>query len=207
MSPSASAAARPLYQQIKDRIAGRIARGEWTPGQRIPSENEIVRELGVSRMTVNRALREMAQEGHLLRVAGVGTFVAEPPRRTSLVEIRDIAEDVRASGASHRAEVLARRSVALDAADARRMEVAPGTEAFRITLVHRRDELPIQHEDRFISRDFLPDFFDLDFTAATPSEVLLGRIAPEEVEHTVEAVAVGEGLRRRLAMAPAEPAL
>ncbi|MEO1084798.1 MAG: GntR family transcriptional regulator, partial [Acidobacteriota bacterium] len=190
MSDRASAAARPLYQQIKDRIAGRIARGEWTPGQKVPSENEIVRELGVSRMTVNRALREMAQEGHLLRVAGVGTFVAEPPRRTSLVEIRDIAEEVRASGARHRAEVLRRQSVALDAADARRMEVAPGTEAFRVTVVHRRDDLPIQHEDRVISPDFLPDFFDLDFTVATPSEVLLGRIAPEEVEHTVEAVTV-----------------
>src|SRR5438874_10924414 len=69
------AAAR--YLQVKDFILERIAGGALRAGERVPSENELTRTLTVSRMTANRALRELAADGVLVRVAGVGTFVAE----------------------------------------------------------------------------------------------------------------------------------
>ncbi|MEM9597558.1 MAG: histidine utilization repressor [Acidobacteriota bacterium] len=200
-------AARPLYQQIKDRIMARIQSGDWAPGRRIPSENAIVRELGVSRMTVHRALRELASEGYLLRVAGVGTFVAEAPRQTSLVELRDIADEVRRAGAEHSAQVLTQVRRPVKGEVAERLELDPGSEAFRVTLVHAQDGLPIQHEDRWIVPAFLPDALDLDFSLATPSQVLLERVAADEMEHVVQAVAPDEDLRRLLALDAAEPCL
>ena len=91
----------PLYQQVKTYIEARIASGQWPPEMKIPSENELVASLGVSRMTVNRALRELAALGHLVRVQGVGTFVATPKPQSALLEIRSIADEIRARGGRH----------------------------------------------------------------------------------------------------------
>ncbi len=62
---------------------------------RLPSENELVTALGVSRMTVHRALRELTSEGYLLRIQGVGTFVAPPKPQSALIEINNIASEIR----------------------------------------------------------------------------------------------------------------
>ena len=199
--------ARPLYQQIKDRIVDSIRTGEWPPGKKIPSENELVRELSVSRMTVHRALRELAQEGLLQRVAGVGTFVAEPPRHASLLELRDIAEEVRAAGAEHHSKVCRKMKVQLDAELAERMELPAGREVDHVTLVHYRDDLPIQHEDRWVNPQVVPGFADADLTMATPSEHLLKAIAADEVEHVVQAVLPKPSICELLAIEPAEPCL
>ena len=58
-----------------------IRSGAWAPGARVPSENELVESFGISRMTANRALRELTADGFLARVPGVGTFVQGADRR------------------------------------------------------------------------------------------------------------------------------
>ncbi len=69
----------PLYYQVQHTISQRIARGEYPPGTQLPSESELSRELGVSRVTVREALRVLAQENTLVKVQGRGTFVADNP--------------------------------------------------------------------------------------------------------------------------------
>lgn len=66
----------PLYHQVEQLIRFRISKEEYRPGQQIPSESELCQELGVSRITVREALRELVQEKILRRVQGKGTFVA-----------------------------------------------------------------------------------------------------------------------------------
>lgn len=197
----------PLYQQIQERILRRIADGEWRPGRKIPSENALVRQLGVSRMTVHRALRELAQEGHLQRVAGLGTFVAEPPRRASLMELKDIAEEVRAAGAEHHARLCSRRRVSLVAEAAAAMERSVGSEAAHVILIHYRDDLPIQHEERWVDLEVVPDFLQVDFEAITPSQHLLETLPADEVEHVVEAVLPSPAIAAALAIETTEPCL
>ena len=70
-------APQPIYAKLKQAISLKITSGQWQVNQRIPSESEVVKALGVSRMTVNRALRELTAEGFLVRHQGLGTFVAE----------------------------------------------------------------------------------------------------------------------------------
>src|SRR5262249_17535392 len=95
----------PLYQQVKQHIVARVLSGEWANGARLPSEQELVAALGVWRMTVHRAVRELSAEGLVARVQGVGTFVASCRPRSALIEIRDIAEEIVARGHRHRARV------------------------------------------------------------------------------------------------------
>ena len=77
----------PLYHQIQHLIRHRIGTGEYSPGQQIPSENELCQQLSVSRVTLREALRELVRDGMLTKVQGKGTFVApNPPKRLSPVK-------------------------------------------------------------------------------------------------------------------------
>src|SRR5690625_2431580 len=100
------AADMPLYLQLKQMILEHIRSGDWPRDHRVPSESDLVRRHGVSRMTANRALRELTGEGFLRRVQGVGTFVADAPPQSSLVRVRDIAEEIAARGHEHGTEVV-----------------------------------------------------------------------------------------------------
>ena len=200
-------APEPLYAQVKQWILAYIDDGSWRAGHKIPSENQLVRRLGVSRMTVHRALRELTQEGRLQRVHGVGSFVAEPPHHASLIEIRNIADEIRQDGGQHRAVVCRQRRIAADDAVAERLEIAIGTEVFHVILVHHRNELPIQLEERYVAADLVPDFLDIDFSVLTPSEHLLAAIRPDEMEHVVQAIQPDAETCARLAIVAGEPCL
>ncbi len=70
----------PAYEQIKARLKRQIASGVLPPGERLPSESELCKMFGVSRITAARALTELAQAGLVVRKQGVGTFVADSPQ-------------------------------------------------------------------------------------------------------------------------------
>src|SRR5689334_10393023 len=91
--PVESSVAR--YQQVKDFIAGKIQDGTWRAGDRLPSESELVAQFGIARMTVNRALRELVEQGRIVRTAGVGSFVADDKPQGNLLQIARLADDIR----------------------------------------------------------------------------------------------------------------
>ncbi|MFK8014217.1 MAG: histidine utilization repressor [Gammaproteobacteria bacterium] len=199
--------ARPKYQQIKDLVRQRIRAGHWSAGRRLPSENEWVDRLGVSRMTVNRALRELQQEGHVERVHGVGTFVAAPVAHASLIELKDIAQEIEQRGRSHRAHVVRLRLESASRALAEQLELAAGAEVFRAVLVHFDNDVPIQVEDRVVNPALAPKFLDQDFAVVTPTAYLMKRFRPDEMEHRVQAVTPDAALAKRLQIERDEPCL
>ncbi len=178
----------PLYRRIKEQIIAKIRSGEWSPGHRIASENKLVGELGVSRMTVNRALRELSQEGYLARVQGVGTFVKELPQQASLLELRNIAEEIEADGHVHTARIEQCGEVVADATLARRMEMVIGETVFHIVLVHYSDGVPVQLENRYVNPVVAPDFMTQSFGEQTPTEYLVKMLPVDELEHRVQAI-------------------
>src|SRR4051812_22043539 len=85
----------PLYQQIQHLLRHRIAKGEYPPGSQIPSENELCRELAVSRVTIREALRELVQASMLVKMHGKGTFVAaDPPQQLSTVKYAGFLDEL-----------------------------------------------------------------------------------------------------------------
>ena len=69
---------KPLYAQFEDLLRSAIMAGEWETNHAIPSENELSRTYGLSRMTVRSVITQLVKEGLLFRVQGKGTFVAAP---------------------------------------------------------------------------------------------------------------------------------
>ncbi|EJL74106.1 histidine utilization repressor [Variovorax sp. CF313] len=196
-----------LHEQIKAYVTQGILDGTWPPGQRLPSELELVAQFGVSRMTVNKALRELANAGRIVRVAGVGTFVAEEKPQSTLLQIASIASEIRARGHDHQWRCLSRERVAAAPDVAVWLSMLPGQSIFHMRSVHFENEVPIQLEDRYVNPKMVPDFLDQDFSNTTPGEYLLSSVQADLVEHVVDAVMPTTEQARILEMKTTEPCL
>lgn len=199
--------AQPLYAKVKDHILQNIRSGAWEPGRRVPSENELVESFGISRMTANRALRELTAEGFLSRVPGVGSFVKEAPALSSLMELRNIAEEIAQRGHAYSSRVISRHEVESNPALAEEFEDRALKRLYHIVIVHEENGVPVQLEDRYVNPRVSPDFLTQDFTAATPTAILLAQAPVDELEHTVEAVLPTPEQQRLLGIAALEPCL
>ena len=146
---TADSAPVPLYETVKRHITGAISSGVYAPGARLPSESELVALLSVSRMTVNRALRELSRDGVVTRVQGVGSFVAQPGAGASILEIRDIRETIAARGGRHSCRTIEAGMATAEGETAALLEVTPGSEVCHVVLVHAEDGRPLQLERRF----------------------------------------------------------
>jgi GntR family histidine utilization transcriptional repressor len=207
MNTKASDALQPLYLKVKRHILDNIGSGKWAISSRVPSENDIVKKFRVSRMTANRALKELRDEGILVRIAGVGSFVADRHARSHPLEIRGIDEEIRERGHVHRAEIVSLERVRAGADLAADFGVAARDELFRSLIVHFENDRPVQLEDRHVSPALVPDYLDVDFSRTTPYEYLI-RVAPlQEAEHVLRAVMPDERTRKLLTMKRNEPCL
>ncbi|MGN0312486.1 MAG: GntR family transcriptional regulator [Lachnospiraceae bacterium] len=82
---------RPIYEQIADSLRMQIAKQLIAPDEKLPSVREIASELSINPNTIQRAIRQLEQEGYVYTVAGRGTFAANmdsftSPRRQELLE-------------------------------------------------------------------------------------------------------------------------
>jgi GntR family histidine utilization transcriptional repressor len=199
--------AKPRYQQLKELIIGRISSGELQPRDRVPSEHELVDSTGVSRMTANRALRELNDEGYVDRIAGRGTFVADIKAASHVLEVRNIADEIRMRGHQHSSNVLIQESLNTTADIADLLQTNDGENVFHALLVHLENEVPIQVEERYTTRDFAVDFLQQDFRCITPSAYLSGIAVLQEAQHVVRAVMPTQETSAHLQMNANEPCL
>lgn len=198
---------KPRYQQLKDLIIGRISTGELQPADRVPSENELVESMQVSRMTANRALRELHDEGYVERIAGRGTFVADFRSQSHLLEVQNIADEIAGRGHSHTSRVVRQSRQHARGEIARALHVEQGTDVFRLLLVHYENGTPVQVEDRHVLAEFAPRCLEQDFERVTPSAYLTAVAPLQEAEQVVRAAMPNAAVRQRLNMNEDEPAL
>ncbi|AIX73339.1 MAG: histidine utilization repressor [Mixta calida] len=197
----------PFYEKVKQAISHKISAGEWRPHDRIPSEAELVAQFGFSRMTINRALRELTDEGWLVRLQGVGTFVAEPKGQSALFEIRSIADEIAARRHRHHCEVLTLEKTDASVQLATALGVEEGTSIFHSVIIHFENDIPVQIEDRCVNAAVAPDYLQQDFSRTTP-HAYLSLVAPlTEGEHIVEAVRATPEERALLQIEEGEPCL
>ena len=203
---AANGAAAP-YAKVKHFLKDELARGRWPPGALMPSEADLVAQFRVSRMTANRALRELQQEGLVERVQGVGTFAAQLHRVSSTLTIRDLHGEIVERGHRHHAEVQLVREERATAALAQRLGLAVGAPVFHTLIVHHENGVPLQCEDRYVNPACAPDYLSVDFTRTTPTHYLL-EVAPLwEAQYSIEASAPTADEARLLGIGPTDPCL
>ena len=207
MNPAQAAETTPIFQRIKDHLLEQIAAGTWKEGDVIPSEQALVKQFGVSRMTVNRAVRELTAEQVLTRRQGSGTYVAQQKYQATLLEIKSIADEVRARGHAHRSSLqLLEQSKAGDLL-AKQFELPPASVLFHSVIVHFENGVPIQVEDRWVNPACAPLYMSQDFAAVTPNEYLMAAAPLQGATYSIEALSPPRDIADMLAIDTRQPCL
>lgn len=204
----------PLYYQVESLLREQLATGRFTEGTPLPTEETFVRRLGVSRITVRRAMERLVQEGLIYRVPGRGTFI-NPLRAVEYriernpADLLGFEEDIRRGGFAPDTKVLRRDWVRAPEDVAAALALEPGTE---VLWLHRGGEAggrPLWIEDRYLVRALAARLRPRDF--AVPS--LLATLARERgltVNRARVRIAAREATReeaRRLRLRPGAPVL
>ena len=211
----------PAYQRIKNAILDNIHSGKWQAGSAISTEMALATEFGVSRMTVNRALKELSEERVLERRQGSGTFVAQQKFNHTFVEVRNIAEDLKSANRDYEAKVVSKRAVTAAMLDdeLRRkfgideMATVTHTDAsdapilYEVKIIHVADGQPIQFEERWVDAKKVPEFIEQNFTVVNTSDYLVAKIPLESGSYTIRALAAPNEVADALQIAPQSPTL
>jgi GntR family transcriptional regulator len=182
----------PLYLQLASLLRGRIERGEWQAGQKIPSENELNRLYGVSRMTARQVLAQLVSEDLLYRVQGKGTFVAQNKISTRSPAYQGIREQLEGMGYAIGTRVLTNTVVPADEKVARALRITPGQPVHEVRRVRLlADNEPISLHVTYVPERLAPILADDDLVARQLCVIL-------EDDHGLRMARVSETLESTL---------
>ncbi|MFO1227833.1 UTRA domain-containing protein [Roseateles sp.] len=199
--------ADPHYLRIKTHLKEGMASGRWEAGDLLPSEGQLTMRFKISRMTANRALRELEQEGLIERVQGVGSFVAQLHRAPAVVQVREVADVIAAHGGQHDWVVQRTERARASAQQAAELGLKRGAPVFVAVVVHRDGGVPLQVETLVVNPQVAPDFLGQDFSQQQPA-AYLQELAPLSSSRTlVEAALPSEDDARWLAVPRRSPCL
>ena len=184
---SVTSASRAPYARVKQHLKQGLASGRWPPGALMPSEAELVAAFNVSRMTVNRALRELQAEGLVERTQGVGTFAAQLHKVSSQLTINDLHDEIVARGHEHHAVVHKQHALPAPPALAAQLGVPSGAPVFHTLIVHFENGAPLQCEDRYVNPACAPGYLQADFTRTTPTHWLFQHTHLWRAQYSIEA--------------------
>lgn len=197
--------AQTSFRTIKTEILRRIRDRIWQPGELIPGEEELAREFGCARVTVNRALRELAQIGIVERKRRAGTRIAEHPLREARLEIPVVRVEVEALGAQYRFSVLSRETLAAPEAMRARLDLSGEVRMLHLRCLHFADNRPWQFEDRWINLAAVPDIEEETFDTMSPNEWLVKNAPFSEMEIALSAKAATAEDAELLGIATGDP--
>ena len=225
----------PAYQRIKNAILHNIHSGKWQAGNAISTEMALAKEFGVSRMTVNRALKELSEERVLERRQGSGTFVAQQQFNHTFVEVRNIAQDLKSANRDYQAQVVSKRvlTAAMLEDELRRkfdideevvfsnthvstdgIDDSNGVDSssdvpvlYEVKIIHFADGQPIQFEERWVDAKKVPKFIEQDFSVVNTSDYLIAKSPLERGSYTIRALAAPDEIATLLQIAPQSPTL
>ncbi|HEY4192919.1 MAG TPA: histidine utilization repressor [Mesorhizobium sp.] len=193
--------AQSLHQRILSDISARILSGEWAPGHRIPYEHELSAEYKCSRMTVNKALSQLAKAGLIERRRRSGSFVRQPQSQAAILEIHDIRTEVEALDLPYRYERVGHTRRRSTAHDRSLLELGAAGPVLALDCRHFAGERPFCHEARLISLEAVPEAGAELFLETAPGPWLVGRVPWNAAEHRISAMAVDKRIAAALDIA------
>lgn len=195
------------YTIIKQFICENIESGEWPQNAKVPSENELTQKFGVSRMTARRALQDLTEQGILVRSQGAGTFVATFKSQSSLLEIRNISDEIHERGHEHKSKQLLLKSIAVTEELTILLNLKNNEHVFYSEILHFENDDPIQLEQRYVNAGLVPEYLLQNFTDITPHEYLSSVAPLTEATHEIEAITANEEIYELLGISHTTPCL
>ncbi len=178
---------RTSYLDVKAAVLDQIRSGALRPGDTVPGEERLAGEFGCARVTVNRALRELAEAGVVERRRKAGTRVLDPTPRDAEMEIPSVRAEIEATGSPYRYELLARQIAPPPRPVREALGLIPGIRALHLTCRHWAGACVHQLEGRWINLDVVPTARAADFRAHGPNDWLIQAMPLSRVEHVFSA--------------------
>lgn len=196
-----------LHQRILGDIEDRILSGEWQPGFRIPFEVDLAEQYKCSRMTVNKALTQLAKTGLIERRRKSGSYVTQPRAQSAVLEIRDIKLEVQSLGLAYDYRLLSKTRRRSTADDKHRLDLSAAASILEVNCTHFGGTRPFCFEQRLINLTAVPDAAAESFEVEAPGPWLLNRVPWSAAEHTIRAIAADETIAAALAVPSGTPCL
>ena len=196
-----------LHQRILTEIGDKIVSGEWSPGFRIPFEHELTEHYSCSRMTVSKALSQLAAQGLIERRKRSGSFVTRPKSQAAVLEIHDICMEVEALGMPYGYQLLRLEKRKSKVVDRAKLDVAAGTALIELCALHSAGGLPFCLEERLINSAAVPEASAESFKDTAPGAWLIGHVPWSRATHTIGATGASERAALALHIAQGSPCL
>jgi GntR family transcriptional regulator len=164
-----------LYQQLKSQVRQAVDSGLWPPGEKLPSERELIDQLGISRITVRQAYRELVAEGYLTSAAGKGVYVAARAEAHELDALVSFTAAMRDSGVATSSRVLTCEIQHAGPAIAAAMLLEPSDEVVHLHRVRLANGVPVSVQQVWLPHVLVPGLADVDFATASLFDQLRGR--------------------------------
>ena len=193
------------FRDVKADILAKITGGTWAPGSLIPNEIDLAETYGCARATVNRAMRELADEGIIERRRKAGTRVRLAPIRQARFDIPIVRNEIEEQGAAYRYSLVSSEVVSAPDWLRARLQLAADGEVLHLVCMHYADGNPYQHEDRWINLAALPQARQADFTEIGPNEWLVSTIPFSDAEISFSATSADAELADFLGCAEGAP--
>jgi GntR family transcriptional regulator len=151
----------PLYQQLQRALREAIDQGVLGPAEALPAERHLATELGISRITVRKAIDGLVEEGLLVRRAGSGNFINTRFEK-NFAKLTSFSEDMRSRGRTPRSVWLKRSEGLVTPEEALRLRLSPGAAVYRFNRIRFADEMPMCVEYATIAASALPSLDAVD---------------------------------------------
>lgn len=148
---------KPLYQQVKRHLVQRVLKGEWKPGQILPSEMRLAEEYRFSQGTVRKAIEEMASEGLVTRQAGKGTFVTSHNGDYQPFRFHQLYRNTGGKVVDNEATYVETYQAEADERIAQGLHIAPGSMGTESLRLRNIDSSPVLLERIFLSDELCPE--------------------------------------------------
>ena len=191
---------KPLYSRIQEHIADLILSGKLAPDAKIQSERDFSEDLGVSRMTVRRALTELVHEGLLERKHGSGTYVAKPKVTYEAWELANYVQAMQRRNIATASQLLEFGEIAASRRLADFLKIEIGNPIYRVSILRFANRVPVILERVFVSCKRCPGLEEWDLEKSSINDLLTEayHITPTRISQTMEAVVATENVAAQL---------
>ncbi len=196
---------KTAFRDVKEEIRRRIVKGVWSAGDLLPNEVDLAAEFDCARATVNRAMRELAEEGLVERKRKAGTRVLASPVRQARFNIPIVRKEIEGRGAMYRYALVKRDIVKTPDWLRARLGLDAGGEVLHLTCMHYGDSSPYQFEDRWINLAELPQAAEADFGTIGPNEWLISEVPYSDAEISFSALTAEAEMAKHLGCAEGDP--
>lgn len=191
---------KPLYARIQEYIAELILSGKLAPDSKIQSERDFSDDLGVSRMTVRRAITELVNEGLLERKHGSGTYVAKPKITYESSELANYTLAMQRRNIAAASQLLEFGEVIASRRLAESLQIEIGNPIYRVAMLRFANRVPVVLERVFIPCSRCPRLEDWDLEKSSIQDLLTDayHIQPGRISQTLEAVVAVDTVAQQL---------